>query len=497
MNTSPKASKKACIRIILRFPWSHHAGGAEGIWRVYRGSVSAKDINASNTDGQLLRQSRNLPELLLWLVMNGIWDRRTQIGFQAKESTLTAAYVQDILEFMLDFFPPIDVAHISNEELIRNSEVRRLFVIINLGERNPTQEIHRLDLVYCTSWGEYFAEQPTGKVNKTNTLRFCLDRLPHAGKEGIPNLKVYTPSRKTGLAGDRKIYVEFEDQIQKIADFFHSAPLPATTSRSYILKSPAGVISLTWNGKEMSAAQFNSFEDFFRKRETGKLHRAEIGVAPSNTDLPVAQAIAAVLQLNIIQVIMHDIGTKVRIYISDEMGGTIFLSMDKSAWPAYAAQLGIVLGNIVEKLKVEPWRVKAKMPVPEFAFYHTLSFGPQNNQYQVKDVTMNYLQSIENKKIGKGHVHVSEKMTKDGKRAMVFEIDGETFTSLQHGDGIFRSVAEYMYNLTSRKKYISISGLSLPLGYRKKQCPQGGKTYHFLIYKNLLERKLNEALSAL
>ena len=171
--------------------------------------------------------------------------------------------------------------------------------------------------------------------------------------------------------------------------------------------------------------------------------------------------------------------------------------MAKSAWPAYAAKLGVFLSSTVEKLAVEPWRVKAKMAVPKLAFYHIVSFGSQNNQFQLKGVTMDYLQSIENEKVKKGHVHVSEKMTEDGKRGLVFEIDGKIITSLQHGDGIFRAVAEYMYNFWGRKKHISIFSLSLPLGYRKKHCPRGAKTYHFFIYKNLLERKLNEAMNAL
>ena len=44
---------------------------------------------------------------------------------------------------------------------------------------------------------------------------------------------------------------------------------------------------------------------------------------------------------------------------------------------------------------------------------------------------------------------------------------------------------------------ISLANLSLPLDFRKKNCPRGAKTYHFLAYKNLLERKLNEALKTL
>lgn len=99
--------------------------------------------------------------------------------------------------------------------------------------------------------------------------------------------------------------------------------------------------------------------------------------------------------------------------------------------------------------------------------------------------------------VDRGQMKVSERIAKNGKRTLAFDIDGKIITSLQYGDDIFKVVAQHMYRLTGKKVYIYISDLSLPLGYRKKNCPQGAKTYHFLVYKSMLERRLNEALNTL
>jgi hypothetical protein len=493
----PKSFEESLHQDQLTFSMLNVRGSREGIWRVSRGSVSPTEINTASAEGQVLRQARNLPELLIWLVMNGIWDRRTQIGLQSKESTLSAANIQDILESMLDFFPPIDVAQLSSKELIKISTVRRLFVLLNLGDPNPGEKIHRIDLVYSTSWGEYYTAQPSEKIRKSGAIRFCLGRLPHAEDDGEPILKVYTPSRKTGLRGDRKVYVDFEDQIQKLAEFFHSTPLPTNTDRTYILNSTGGIIAISWNGKEMRTQQFNTFENFFRKREAGHLRRVEIGVAPSPTDLLVAQVVTSHLQFNIIRIIMLDDGANARVYISDEMGATIYVNMSKSAWPTYSARLGVFLTNVAEKLTTERWRIKAKLPRPKLAFYHVVSFGPHNNHFQLKDVTIDYLQAIEYRKSESVQIYVLKKVDSDGKRMLAFQIYEDIFTSRQYGDEIFRVVAMHIYKGLGKKKYISVSSLSLPTGYRKKHCPNGGKTYHFLMYRNILERKLNETLSGL
>lgn len=472
-------------------------GGTTGIWKVYRGSLSATDLQSKKIEGQLLRQTRNLPDLLTWLVINGVWDRRSHVNLQAKESRLTTTNLQDILESLGDYFPPIDVGHLPNEDLIKDSQIRRLYAIINLGDTSQGAGINRVDLVYRTSWGEMYTESPKERVDDLGAIRFCLDRLPYAEKGKIPALKVYVPSGKIGVAAGRKIFTDFENQLQGLATFYHSTPLPPLTQRTFLFKGGKGVIAATWDGKETITEEYTTFEEFLHKRERGQLIRTEIGVASSATELLPQQAIVSAFELNVIQVIMLNDGTRARVYISDEMGATMCHSIGKNSWASYSVKLGAFLSNIASRIMAEPWRAKAKMPSVKLAFCHVDTTGTGSSQYSVVDETMKYLQDIENRKASRGQVKFAEMKTKTGKRALVFQVDEEKITSLKHGAKIFEAVARHYKDTYPNITSIPVADLSLPLNYRKKNCPRGAKTYHFLVYQNMLERKLNEALKTL
>jgi hypothetical protein len=159
--------------------------------------------------------------------------------------------------------------------------------------------------------------------------------------------------------------------------------------------------------------------------------------------------------------------------------------------------LGAFLSNISARIMAEPWRAKAKMPSIKLAFCNVDATGTGANQYSVVDETMRYLQDIEIRKSAPGQVKFAEMKTKSGKRALVFQIDEEKITSLKHGAKVFEAVARHYKDNYPNIASIPVADLSLPLEYRKKNCPRGAKTYHFLMYKNMLERKLNEALKAL
>ena len=472
-------------------------GSTTGIWKVFRGSISTTDLQSKKIKSQLLRQTRNLPDLLTWLVINGVWDRRSHVNLQAKESRLTTANLQDILESLGSYFPPIDVGHLPNEDLVKDSQIRRLYVIINLGDTSQGEAINRVDLVYRTSWGEMYTESPKERVDDLGALRFCLDCLPYAEKGKVPALKVYVPSGKIGVAAGRKIFTDFENQLQGLATFYHSTPLPPLTQRTFLFKGGKGVITATWNGKETTTEEYTTSEEFLHKRERGQLIRTEIGVASSATELLPQQTIVSAFELNVIQVIMYNDGARTRVYISDEMGATMCLSIGKSAWANYSVKLSAFLSNIAARIMAEPWRGKAKMPPVKLAFFEVDATGLGSNQYSVVDETMKYLQKIKNRKASRGQVKFAEMKTKSGKRALVFQVGEEKITSLKHGSKIFEAAARHYKDTYPDNISIPITDLSLPLDYRKKNCPRGAKTYHYLTYKNMLERKLNEAFKSL
>ena len=493
----PKTFEDSLHQDQITFTMTPSRTGGENLWKVYRGPGSAADLKSDKIEPNLLRQTRNLPDLLIWLVANGVWDQRTQVNLQSRESRLTAANLQDILDSLGEYFPPINVGHLPNDDLIKDSEIRRLCVIINLGETSQGQGIRRVDVIYRTSWGEVYTERPAENVDKMAAMRFCLDRLPPAEEGKKVAVKVYVPTAKTGLATNRKIFTDFENELQGIANFFRGKPLPPLTQRTFLFQGEQGLISASWNGKEAQTSRHTSFENFFQKGERGRLVRTEIGVASSATELIAQQAIADVLQLNSIQVMMRNDGVRAHVYISDEMGGTMYVSMGKDAWPAYSVKLGVFLSNVAKRIMNEPWRVKAKMPPVNLLFYTVKTRKTNPNHYEIIENSGKLLQAVESRKNDPGQVIFAEMKTKDGKRALVFHINGERITSLQHGVKVFEETARLFLKNQPKAASIPIADISLPLDFRKKNCPRGAKNFHFIAYKNILERNLNDALKAL
>jgi len=492
----PKTFEDSLHQDQITFTMIPSRGSGDNLWKVYRGPVSAADLQSEKIERNLLRQTRNLPELLTWLVTNIVWDQRTQVNLQSRESRLTAANIQDMLDSLGKYFPPINVGHLPNDDLVKDSQVIKAYAIINLGESHG-EKINRIDLIYRTSWGELYTERPPKNVNKMEAIRFCLDRMPLGNKGKKVTLKVYVPSAKTGMATNKKIFTDFENELQGISNFFQDNPLPPLTQRIFLFRGEQGLISVSWDGKEIQTKQHTSFANFFQKGERGRLIRTEIGVAASTTDLLVEQAITNTLKLNTIQVMMFSDGVRSRVYVSDEMGGTMYVSMGKNEWATYSLRLGVFLSNVVKKITNEPWRVKAKMPPVNLSFCTFEAGGTTPNHYEAIENSPKLLRSVEQKKNEPGHLSFSEMKSKEGKRALVFQIDGAKVTSLQHGAKVFEEAVRLFLQSQPKATSIAISDLSIPLDFRKKNCPRGAKTFHFLAYKNMLERKLNDTLKAL
>ena len=92
---------------------------------MYRGNISPSEIQKNGTEDQLLLKSENLPEVLVWLVINGVWSRDTSFNLIAKNVPIAVAEVQDLLSQPLGFFPPVRVDALSNEALLRESEIQK------------------------------------------------------------------------------------------------------------------------------------------------------------------------------------------------------------------------------------------------------------------------------------------------------------------------------------------------------------------------------------
>jgi len=192
-----------------------------GVWKVYPGTAATKELEEGTMEDQVLKSSYSLPEILFWLVLNGIWTKDTDIALIARESPLSTAEVQDVLFFMTNFFPPAKVDALDNKDLLVTSKVERVLAILNYGMGDNVKKVGRLEVIHSTSWGELFYERAPTNIRPGDAVQFCLNHLPRfnrgSAKPPLDRIGVYVPSARAGKSSNVRIFQSFEKAIHKSA----------------------------------------------------------------------------------------------------------------------------------------------------------------------------------------------------------------------------------------------------------------------------------------
>ncbi|MBI3014676.1 MAG: class I adenylate cyclase [Candidatus Tectomicrobia bacterium] len=137
---------------------SYESDSKRGEWRVYRGMVPREELLDERGKGKLLRRSRNLLEILIWLVHNRLYTPATTLHMIPNGSPITLNDLKEILREMSDFFPPIDLSQLAKKDLLSESRIDKVMVVANLLAQRWATHLSDLGILYRTSWGEQFCE---------------------------------------------------------------------------------------------------------------------------------------------------------------------------------------------------------------------------------------------------------------------------------------------------------------------------------------------------
>ncbi len=399
----------------------------EGIWKVYRGNISPSEIQKNGTEDQLLLKSANLPEVLVWLVINGVWSRDTSFNLIAKNVPIPVAEVQDLLSQLLGFFPPVRVDALSNEALLRESEIQKTMVLVNFGELKQGGKITRLDVTYVTSWGEIFYRRAPGDISTSSVIQFCLNYLPQRDSVGEgtfkDSLKIYLPSGRAGQS-ERLVFREIERLVHEAANFFFSKPLPPDSIRTYIFQDEPRVYSLTLEEKKILRNQYLNIDECFLKLPRGGFRKNHVLLSASPTKLLPHQALASHLEEGVVQVFAFDDGLLARIYVSDELGGTSAFDMPRKEWAHFQGKFFLFLESVLAELAEEPHRVQEKLPLPELVFYDITKKGTYQDHFDITNVTEAARASSIKSAHGERLTAIETAAPGEGKRILEFQTGG-------------------------------------------------------------------------
>ncbi len=185
-------------------------------WYLIRGRTRAylEQIDKDN----IIRKSSTLPFLLAFTVFNHLYSENTEILLRAEGGSIKENDLISLLQILKNFIESVNIAALSNEDLLNDAKITQLFMLVDFGNPPPpeismgnirdcknndelTQFINKriartksITTIYLTSWGELFCKSYAG----LNCMPRCISDLsPQLSPERVEKpdfLKVYIPS---------------------------------------------------------------------------------------------------------------------------------------------------------------------------------------------------------------------------------------------------------------------------------------------------------------
>jgi len=190
-------------------------------WYLIRGKTRA--FLEQIEDDDIIKKSSTLPFLLAFTVFNNLYNEDTQIMLRAEGGAIKDGDLEVLLGQLRQFIASVNIAALSNEDLLDDAKVNQLFMLIDFGTPPPpeitmgnisdcknndelnkfiTRRIDRIKSItttYLTSWGELFCKTYSG----LNCMARCISELtPQLAPEKVEKsdfLKVYIPSGRKEL----------------------------------------------------------------------------------------------------------------------------------------------------------------------------------------------------------------------------------------------------------------------------------------------------------
>ncbi len=155
-----------------------------GEWYLIRGRTRAY---IEQVDPEfIIKKSGTLPFLIAFTAYNNLYDENTNVLLRAEGSSIKEDDLIHLLEQVCSFIAAVNIAAISNDDLMSDAQVKQLYMITDFGNPPPIdvtmgnirdckdndelntfinkrlEKIKSLSAIYITTWGELFCKTYSG-----------------------------------------------------------------------------------------------------------------------------------------------------------------------------------------------------------------------------------------------------------------------------------------------------------------------------------------------
>lgn len=157
----------------ITFYFSKQRGNS--IYSAYQGRLSWEEIRKKKAI--LIHQEQDLVQLVVWLVINGIVQKKTQLYMVEHHLLVTLDDIQKLTDKLLAIFPLISFSRISADEMLSSEKIIKALAVVNL-HKEPVKGSKdlRSDIITQNNYGEYFIQTCSTLVQLKNAMRMLLTK---------------------------------------------------------------------------------------------------------------------------------------------------------------------------------------------------------------------------------------------------------------------------------------------------------------------------------
>lgn len=464
----------------------HEARLADGElgWILYPGQVTAADAGKS----RYLKRTHSLVELLAWLSLNGLYDRRAKLLLETVESALTPLELKNNLHALNGFLATHDREPEHLDDYGQAPRVIAAALFVNLGidvdagrpdglrrasnrhdalsyGHDRSNLIHQVDAVVLTSWREVLVKRYQGLIGFLD----CLAELVNEPLAEESQFECFC-----FVAGRART---ISLRVKELHRDLRTAFARAEPSLRYVLRG--GPEFYLFDKRETGVRYWGvpDLERLYAELSAPRLRFSPVvfdRAALENDPLPL---IYGHNRPGVIQVFCQPDSGQVKVYILDERG-SLFQRIHEALGPQgvlgpYALLLGDILQRytlaadgidyyLVERSALEGYTVKSA------------GFQPDPASCTLE-------------------IRVFAQDTAPGRVAYTIFCNDLEFSSMDSGQDVFSMAAAHIMRLRrSGERYpIYITGIDLPLSVLGVRSPDELQTIHFLRFKQKIEERLN------
>ncbi|WP_026609455.1 class I adenylate cyclase [Methylocaldum szegediense] len=453
-------------------------------WILYPGLVTSADSGKS----RYLKKTHSLVELLAWLSLNGLYDRRASLLLETVESALTLSELKNNLRALNSFLGAHDRKPDHLDDYAQAPRVIAAALFVNLGidvdasrpdglrlasnrhdalsyGHDRSNLIHQVDAVILTSWRETLVKRYQGLTGFFD----CLAELMNEplSEEMHFECFCFVPGRA------RTISLRVKELYRDLRKAFSRAE----PSLRYVLRGGSEFFLFDKSGTSVRYWGVPDLERLYTELSAPRLAFSPVVFDRNTLEHDPLPVIYGHNRPGIIQVFCQPESGLVKIYILDERGSLFQRTHEPVGSQLVLGPYALFLGDILQRYALAvsgtEYYLVERDPLEGYTV-KSAGFQPDSASFAFK-------------------IRVLARETAPGRVTYTIFCNELEFTSMDGGQDVFARAAAYIIRLRrSGERYpIYITSIDLPLSVLGVSSPDELQTIHFLKFKQKIEERLS------